>query len=505
MADDDNNIQSGIFSRYLSKLFGVLVTGLVNIGLLAVVPRHLGASDYGFFVYLQNFFFQFFGLVDAGTSSCFYSKLCAQPNRLELLGFYSVYAFAALFLGLFFCVTIFLFGLQDYVFSAIPIDLVFLGCFFCFLMWALQVVVKLADAYGRTILVESIKAAQRLFVFSLVLLVASSAWLNVRTYFLINIATLMVIVIIALAIIFRVEKINISAAFSFKLRAIGNEFLKYSSPLLAYGLVAFTVGIFDFWLLQNKSGSSAVGEYGFAFGLAAIAMTLSASMTPLIIRQFSFYFSKDDRPALVATFQRYIPMFYGLTAFVSVAIFYNSGLIVQMVGGDEMNEASLVFTVLALYPIHQTLGQLCGGYFFATGDTRRYRNIGAFSFSVGIPITYLMVSVFEWSGFGLALKVVFVQFIAVHLQMYFACRALSVSVTKIFINQTLILIMFLVFGYFSFQQGAFGGNPIHLILQVGVYFAAGIAIVILMPKSFGLSRHDIGVFYLRAIRLARRR
>ena len=65
-----------------------------------IIPRGLGAAQYGNFCFLTDFFSQFLGFLNMGTSIGFYTKLSKRPRETKLLVFYAGYVMLAVVLGL---------------------------------------------------------------------------------------------------------------------------------------------------------------------------------------------------------------------------------------------------------------------------------------------------------------------------------------------------------------------------------------------------------------------
>ena len=89
-------MEHSLKKRYLIKLCSNIVNGLINIVLVAIVPKALGPVAFGQFSYLQQFFIQFIAFLDAGTSIAFFTKLSANSTRKELLSFYFIFSIVLL-------------------------------------------------------------------------------------------------------------------------------------------------------------------------------------------------------------------------------------------------------------------------------------------------------------------------------------------------------------------------------------------------------------------------
>lgn len=94
--------EQSLKKRYLAKLFSNIISAFVNMAIVFIVPKALGPTSYGLFMYLQNFFNQMMGFLDIGTSSAFFVKLSANNSKNRCLYFilftYYVYLFFLSFL-----------------------------------------------------------------------------------------------------------------------------------------------------------------------------------------------------------------------------------------------------------------------------------------------------------------------------------------------------------------------------------------------------------------------
>ena len=70
----------------------------------------------------------------------------------------------------------------------------------------------------------------------------------------------------------------------------------------------------------------------------------------------------------------------------------------MIIGGKEFQSAAFVVSLLALYPIHQTYGQLSGAGLMATGQTKLKRNISSFFQILGLPLSYFLIAPIEYYG-----------------------------------------------------------------------------------------------------------
>jgi O-antigen/teichoic acid export membrane protein len=293
--------------------------------------------------------------------------------------------------------------------------------------------------------------------------------------------------------------------------AYAKEFYQYSHPLFVYAIVGLVVGILDRWLLQVFSGSVQQGFYGLSYQIGAICFLFTGAMTPLITREFSIAFAKQDLTQMAHLFRRYIPLLYGIAAFFSCFIAVQADKVAFIFGGAEFHDAALPIAIMSFYPILQTYGQLSGSVFFATAQTALYRNIGIIFMIIGLPVTYFLVAPIDMMGLnagstGLAVKTIVISFIGVNVQLFFNSRLLNLRFKKYFWHQIICLGCFLLIAILSKiavdENAVMQDRVIVGFLCSGfLYSVMVIVLVYFLPIILGLSRADVKALVNNSLKL----
>jgi len=239
---------------------------------------------------------------------------------------------------------------------------------------------------------------------------------------------------------------NIPPLIKEEIKAKSIYFWNYSSPLLFYSFSGMIIALFDNWLLMKIAGPVQQAFFGLAFKLSAISFMFTGAMTQLITREFSIAHGKNDKAYLAALFYKYIPLLYFVASIFSVFFIVNAGLFTNIFGGVEFENGTIPVAIMLLYPVHQTYGQLSGSLFYSTGQTKLYRNIGISMLPLGLVFTWLALGPSKYGGYelgalGLAIKTVFLQFIAVNVQLYFNSKYLNLSFIKYLFHQFFVLVV----------------------------------------------------------------
>ncbi|MFT5716056.1 MAG: O-antigen/teichoic acid export membrane protein [Oleiphilaceae bacterium] len=485
--------ESTLKKRYATKLFASIISGIIGMVIVAIVPKAIGPIAYGQFVYLQQFFTKVIGFLDAGSSIAFFTKLSAKPERKELISFYSFYSLFVLFVLSIFFYVVDLFGYTHYLLPDVNSDYIYWGIGFCFLTWISQLCIKISDAYALTVSVELIKIAHK--ILSLCLLVYFIYFLafDLTKYFYFHIISLVTFIgwisylFIKSSILSRkILSINYATC-----KSVLSEFVTYCTPLLSYSIVGLFVGLFDIWLLQSISGSIQTGYYGLAYSLAAMCFIFTGAMAPIITREFSKSYEQKDLQKMRTLFKRYIPMLYSIAAYFAIFISFQSGNVLSIFTDEQFLGAYWVLVVIALYPIHQTYGQLSGSIFYATGQTKLYRNIGLVTMLIGFLLTLLLVYIFELNALGLAFKMIISQIIGVNIQLYFNIKFLKLDMKKFIWHQIYSVAFFAVAAFLSTNWVNCNNSLIDFLISGFIY--TGIVLIgsFYFPQIFSVTREEL--------------
>jgi O-antigen/teichoic acid export membrane protein len=443
-------LEDTLKKRYIIKLIASFISGLVNIILIAIVPKALGPVAFGQFSYLQQFFSQIIAFLDAGTSTAFFTKLSAKHERKELIKFYFIFSFLLL-IALFILINgIDLYEYSNYFLPDIPTEYIYLGLLFGFFTWLIQIYIKISDAYALTVSVELIKIIHKFLSLILLLFCISYFVFDLTLYFYFHYISLISFILI-ISILFIKKEIYTLKTLSLKLmyKELILEFYKFSSPLFVFNIVAIAVGLFDIWLLQKISGSIQTGYYGLAYSIAAICFLFTSAMTPIITREFSKSFEKKDINEIKKLFVKYIPMLYATAGYFGVFVSFQSENLLEIFTDEKFKDAYMVLLIMAFYPIHQTYGQLSGSLYFATNRTKLYRNIGLISSFVHLLISIFLIYIFELGAVGLALSMIFSQIISVNIFLYYNTKFLELDLLLFIKHQIISVVVFILLAYTS--------------------------------------------------------
>ncbi|MDQ7060718.1 MAG: oligosaccharide flippase family protein [Sulfurimonas sp.] len=485
--------EDSLKKRYSIKLFANIISGIIGAILIAIVPKALGPIAYGQFVYLQDFFMKAIGFLDMGSSIAFFTKLSARHTRKELITFYFIYSF--LVMSFIFCFIFIInnFDLTSYILPDIPNEYIYFGLFFGFFTWVTQIFIKISDAYALTVSVELIKIGHKIVSLFLLLYFIYFTSFDLYSYFLFQYIALISFLLILTWLfikkdIFTNQLLKIK---NLKFKIISKEFIEYCHPLLVYSIIGLIAGMFDIWLLQSTAGSEQTGFYGLAYSLAAMCFMFTSAMTPIITREFSKSYEENDLETMRKLFLRYIPMLYSIAAFFAVFISVQSENVLMIFTDEKFKDTYLVLVIMALYPMHQTYGQLSGSIFYATGQTKLMRNMALFTMPLGMAISFSTIYFLDLGAVGLAYKMVIGQLIGTNIQLYFNAKLLDFKIKHFLYHQLYALAFFVLIALVSSSIINFSSPIIEFLSSGFLYTVFVIIFAYIFPQVFATNRDEI--------------
>jgi O-antigen/teichoic acid export membrane protein len=485
--------------RYLFKLISKVITAPLTIIIQAIMPRGLGPESYGNFIYQTNIFQQVITFFDSGTSLAFYTGLSKNLEDRSLIKFYGGYSVISTILVLLCTSIVLLLKLDNKIFLGQEIQYVYMALFFAAITWWSEIIYKIIDAYGLTVKGERILIYQR---FISVLVLGILYYLEVITLLNIFIFNYVVLLILIIwwtrclhkngILIFHIPSIS-----KLEIKKKSIYFWSYSSPLLIYSFSSMLMALFDNWLLMKIAGPVQQGYFGLAFKVSSISFMFTGAMTQLITREFSIAHSNNDKIQLASLFEKYIPVLYFMAAFFSAFFIANAGVVTNLFGGVDFKDGVLPIAIMLFYPIHQTYGQLSGSLYYATNQTKLYRNIGVFMVPIGMVLSWITFGPNEYFGLGmgalgLALKTVFLQFIAVNTQLYFNTNYLGITFLKYLWHQLYVVLTLLGIAFLSRWSISIilNSDIISSFFSGGIYFILTFGFLYFFPQSIALSKEQ---------------
>ena len=325
--------------------------------------------------------------------------------------------------------------------------------------------------------------------------------LTVKRIFLIQIIQYFIATALFYFLIRKKQNKKFDSQKSFK--AISLEFFHYCKPLIAVTFAGFLYEFLDKWMLQKYSGSEQQGFFQISSQFASLSLLFTASVMSIFWKEFSSLWSTGGGEGMAKLYRMFTQGLVMISAAISGFLIPWSKEILIFLLGDSYSGASIILAIALLYPIHQTMGQVCGVVFLASRQTKKFMAISIAIMLSSIPLTYILLAPstnlfyggFDLGALGLAIKMVGLGVISVNLQSWviskfcgwkyewlwqlygitlfisggFVCKAILNVIFNINLHDKYSLIIPLIIYFISY-----------LIFSISIFF--------IYPSIFGLSR-----------------
>lgn len=402
---------------------------LISFATGIFIARALNPAGYGEMTFLLGSFVAIRSLLDLGSASAFFTFLSqrARGQKFYLLYiFWLAFQFAATLALLWLVIPSSLFEKIWLGHEREVVMLAFVSAFLQQQVW--QMTGQVGEAMRKTIKVQLMNLTVALIYFAVIFLMATYGQLTVQKIFVILIG----LYVVATALAYPILKENHAdePIAEESLKEIFLSYWKYCKPLFALALVSFAYDFADKWMLQKFSGAAQQGYFQIASQFAAVSLLATTSILNVFWREIANAWEKQDHARVAMLYSKVSRGLVMLGACLSGLLFPWAEQIVNILLGPAYTNAWPVFAIMLLYPIHQSMGQIGGTMFLASGQTRKYMHISIAVMIFAIPVSYFMLAPETYSvipglglgALGMALKMVVIGIISVNIQAWFIAR-----------------------------------------------------------------------------------
>lgn len=498
-----NNVDLQIDSfgkRYAFKLL-TNISGII-IGLISflIVPRALGPKYFGDYSFLTNVYTQAINFLDMRASTCLYIKLSQNKEDRNIIPFYSL--FVILLIIILLSSTWIITSSKLILNNLMPdqeILYVYMAVVLIIIMFIQEQLAKIMDSYGLTVFCEKKRLYMRIANLILIVVFYYFITLNIKIYFLINMVSWILFIIIILYYLKKIRVIFSPVKDPIVIKEYAKVFSHYCAPLVVYLIIGFFSEYFDRWVLQKYGGSIQQGFYAFAFNISNISMIPVSSIFILFTRELSVSFGKNDIRSLAKLFDAYVPSFYLFVTYLSCFFFFQADNIISVIGGESYKDALPALKILSIYPLVSTYAMLGGSVIYATERTVIFRNLSFIQAPLGALISIILISPIAGMNLGaagLGIKNLSLEFIAVVIILFINARYLNLSFKKYLFHMIYIPGIIVFIAWISSRIVQFlGFNNIGIIISMlmfgVIYSVILVSIVYYYPSLIFKDRHDM--------------
>ncbi len=450
-------------------------------------------------------------LLDMGSSTAFFTFLSQRQRSLHFVGWYFAWLgiqFLIPFLAIAFFFPVAWIEIIWKVEQRSLVIIAFVAAYVQSVLWA--AVLQMGESQRMTRGVQGVALLIALVHFVMMFLALWGEWLEVRW------------ILVVASIEFVVAATLTATRLNFPLRSketdsfkrVVTEFWGYCFPLIPYAWFSFAYTLTDRWLLQNYSGSVQQAYYSVADQFSAIATIATASILNVFWKEIAEAHKQNHHQRVVLLYSKVLYGLFFIAAAVAGFLAPWAESILHITLGAAFVGGSGTLMIMLFYPLHQSIGQICGVMAYATGHVAAYVKIGMLAMSLSMMVTYFVLAdstgVLPGLGLGsegLAGKMVVMQILSVNALAFYLSRSLNIKFEWGF--QPLVTLACVTFGFLAYLVShALFDLEAHLFLAfmvAGLIYAILLFALIRMAPSFaGLHRNEIDAAIAVILRLVRR-
>jgi O-antigen/teichoic acid export membrane protein len=483
------------FIGNISKLTLSFVAGLI-------IARGLGPKEYGDFSFLLTSFLSFRQLLDMGTSQAFYTFI---SERKQSSLFYIYYALWMLFQ---FVLTIAFiwFICPKHLFEELWLghakELVILAFVASFTMTQLwEIITSIGESLRDTLYVQIRNLALAITYLLVISLLFYFEHIGIKQLYI-----LIIIIYFFFSILYylKIKKDLFDNTTSFSSALMFTEFKVFCKPLVVYSWVGFVYTFADNWILQKYGGSVQQGYYAIGLRFSVLSLIATTSILKIFWKEIAEANGENNESRIKYLYNKTtIILYFSAAALSSFIIPFAKEIPSWLLGSDYQN-AWIPLTLMFIYPLYQSLGQISGAFFLATKRSRLYKNLGLIIMFIGFPFTYFLIANKEalipglgMGAIGLSIKMLVLVIIEINIKMFYISRVLVIPFKWFF--QIYILLILIVLGLFSkYSIGIIlsisGLNKVPIVwfgLSGIVYLGLIILMIMIIPGLIGLTKKEL--------------
>ena len=483
--------------RAIISFISNLIKAVFSLATGLLIARGLGPEDFGVLSFLLASFSALRSLLDMGTSSAFFSFISKKIQSKKFFRTYLVWLLLQFVLSLLF---ISILAPNDWIANIWQgefrerVLLAFVAVFFQQQIWGM--LSHVGESQRLTVRVQFVN----IIVAVVHLLIISTLYfldiLSIERIFAIIIIEFLLVAIIAwqtFPVIYSSETKT--------LKQIIKEYKKFCLPLLPYTYLGLVMGFTDTWLLQYYGGAVEQAYYGIGYRFAAVSLIATQSILKILWKEVAESNELGNRERVHRIYERTNRILFMLGAVISGFLVPWAAEIIQLILGDAYKEGAFVLSLMFIYPIHQSLGQVIGTMYYSLELTKPYSIIGIIYMTLSIISVYFLLApsnaVIPGLGLastGMAIKMVLMQIFSVNLSIWWLSKSQGWKYSVIY--QFVGIGSLLITGFFVKELVSFliwNNSPqvLQFILTGAVYLFVSGLIIYSMPWLLNVSRSDL--------------
>jgi O-antigen/teichoic acid export membrane protein len=490
-----------IKSRFVATLTSnVLRTGLTFLTTI-ILARALGPAAYGELVFLLGSFAASRQILDAGTSTAFYTFLSQRPRGRQFLLTYFLWLLAQFLIPLVLIGLLFPDAWIEHIWRGYDKLRVLEALVAVFLQQQLwQAITQIGESTRRNVSVQAMNLAVALAHLSLIALGWYLSLLSVGVVLAFIGTEYLLVLLLGYRLFVRPALREPTQ----DLRSLLADYFTQCRPLVIYAWVGFAYSFFDNWMLNRFAGAQEQAYFSMANQFALLCLVPTTALLQIYWKEVAEAHDRNQPERIVYLFEKAARGVYAMTAMICGLVLPWSQEIMQHVLGSAYQEGWPILALMLIFALHVSLSQVTSATMFAAGEAGWQTRWGIGYMLVSIPFSYLVLAPanapvpgLDLGAAGMAFKVLVLQFLLVNATLWWMAHRKGWRVSGWY--QGYVLAITLVPGWLSRQCGVavWGSDEILSVVLSGVTSAAiyltFLACVIrLRPAWLGLDGVDFG-------------
>jgi len=417
-----------IKSRFMKSLSQNIVRSAISFLTAILIARWLGPEDFGRMSFLIASFVAFKQLLDMASSSAFFTFISQKTRSKKFVTYYWRWIGVQLLFSLFLLLL-----LPDSIVKTIWKDegifmlvLALVATFMQQHVWS--VALQMAEAQRETHKVQKLNTLIVFMHFAVVIVL----WIGGKLFIPLIFVALIIEWSIASWIaskMYRTDEneINVLKTESDTAASVFKEFWIYCLPFVPYSFLGFAHDFLDRWMLQTWGGNSEQAYYAVAYQFASVVLLITVSILKIFWKEISEAHYNNDIKKVKRLYLKVSRSIYFIGAIISGGLIPWSEEIIALLLGKTYAPGALTLTIMFLYPVHQSMGQIGSTMLYATGNTKTLTVIGSIFMLTSIAAVYIVLAPttlygFELASQGLAIKMIVMQLIQVNIMAWYIAR-----------------------------------------------------------------------------------
>jgi O-antigen/teichoic acid export membrane protein len=415
---------TSIAERFSASFIFNILRSIGTFIISILLARFLGVNEFGRLAFLLASFFAFKNILDMYTSHAFFTFLSKKNRGQDFIKIYWYWMAFQLIFSIFLVMLLLPDDLVDAIWRGESKTLVIMALVATFMQHsAWQSASYMAEADRKTIQVQKLGCLVVLIHIILVVFLYIFNYLSLKILFI----SISLEWFIASCLAYKMYSGASDSSDGF--REIFQEFWIYCKPLIPLAWLGFLYEFLDKWMLQVWGGSKEQAFYAVASNLAFIILIATSSIIKVLWKEIAESYEKNDIKKVELLFNSSIKFLYFIGAFLcGLTLPWSEEILYITVGADYL-QASVAFTLMLIYPVHQSVGQISGVMLFATEKVKIQSAINIIFMISSIVVAYFLLAPenayikgFGMGSGGLAWKMVIMQFIQVNCLIFVISR-----------------------------------------------------------------------------------